>query len=507
MLRPTRLHTLLFICLFLACMPIAACRTSIGNRDQTAGKGGAELTLPDHTLFHTAINRLSSGDAGSARTALEAAPAADVEDDPYGAVGRAALQVADHDLVMTPADLQQLLRALEGQDLPLAEALAYDALGTLYLQQDQPVEAVPRLQTALALAERANHPSWAATVAQKLGGAFARLGINGLAYDYTLRAHHDFTHQAETAGQVSTFMQLGTIYAQLPLLDEARNSYAAAIELARTTDDVPLLAGTLLGQGDVLAQQGQWADAETVYAEALALVQTEHPALEAQSQFKLGQLHMQLGEIETAQSHLSAAQTIFATLGDSTMLPLVEEAIALLPSAEFNVNLVQNPGAEAELVDGAVPGWVVEAGLTNWRRGREVEPFEGQFHFFVGATPEEIAELCQLIDVNDYALLIDQGEQEFELTLYTQIYPPVFFSSADASQFLLEYYGTTLDKLLDVFISPHYQSIGEWEKVVEVVTPPDGTRTIRLCLRSIKFGGFDSDGYFDEISFVALPHE
>lgn len=494
-----RPYHIIFVSIFLLAMLLsAACRRSSNAPDELGNQEGQPTAdLP----FDTALENLLAGDNEAAVESFTALRDASGDEALYGEIGLAAMQAANHN---NDTELQSLLRQLEGNDLPFAKALVYDLLGTVYLQQGAYVEATASLETALNLSEAANHSLWQASLTQRTGRAYAMQNIHGLAYDYTLQAHNLYAAQNSVVNKGRSLLQLGQIYRQMGFFEDALASYLEVEEMVRDTDAPELLAASLLGQGDVQAAQGEIEQALSHYEAALMRVQGSNTLAEANALFKLGEAQAQTGDIEAARASYAAAQAIFTAQGDDRMVAAVEAAMAYLPAGEFNVNLVQNPSNEEEVVGGVIPGWQVEAGLTNWRRGQEVAAADGDFHFFVGAATEETAELCQQIDVSDYALLIDNEKQQFELTLHTQVYPPSLFSSADASQYLLEYYGEA-DDLLDLFASPHYQSVGSWEQVAQTVTPPIGTRAIRLCLRSIKYGGFDSDGYFDGISLIALP--
>ena len=502
----------IFSFLLISILILSACNDSPKGSDEpidqesVATVSTAENIANDNP-FNTGLNSLLEGDAPAALTTFERMLEADGDDVLYGEVGIAAVQTVSDEGETTPADLQNLLRKIEGSALPLAEALIYDSLGTIYIQQAAYEDAADSLRTALALSEGANNPLWNASLARKIGETYTMQHINGLAYDYTLQAYNLYLIEGNTTNQVRSLIQLGQVYNQLGLLEDALSSYVEAEEMASTIGDTPLLASLLMGKGDIKAAQGQSNEATAHYTEALTLVKGEDSMIEGTILLKLGNMQAQTGEIEPALTNYQASEAIFELQGNLVMLAAVEEALAYLPTGEFNVNLVLNPGNEAALVNNLIPEWTVEAGLTNWRRGQEVEAAEGEVHFFVGAASEEIAELCQQIDVSEYALYIDGAKQKFELSLYIQVYPPSLFSSADASQYLLEYYGELEEELLDLFSSPEYQPVGHWEQITQTFAPPVGTRAIRLCLRSIKYGGLDSDGYFDGLSLIALPPE
>ena len=499
---------LLLICTLL----VTACADSQNRNNEPTTEGSSnnsseETAVSENPRFNEGLNNLLEGDTDAALSTFEALLDDSGEDELYGKVGIAAVHVANRDDDTSKEDLQRLLRELEGSNLPLGEALIHDSLGTLYLQQGAYADATTSIQMALALSEGANNSLWHASLAQNVGKAYAMQHINGLAYDYTLKAYNLYAAQNSPTNEVNALIQLGQIYTQLGLLEDAFTSYLNAEEALGNMDNAQLMASVLLGQGNIKAAQGQVGQALDHYQKALDSVQGESSVVEATIRLKLGQIQAQSGETKAANDNFALAMEIFTAQGDQVMVAAVEEAQSYIPTGEFNVNLVQNPGNEMELVNGAIPEWTVEAGLTNWQRGQEVAAAEGEAHFFVGAATEEIAELCQQIDVGSYALYIDSEKQTFELTLYTQVYPPSLFSSADSSQYLLEYYGQSEDELLNLFTSNEYQPVGRWEEIKQLITPPSGTRTIRLCLRSIKYGGIDSDGYFDDISLAALPPE
>lgn len=170
-------------------------------------------------------------------------------------------------------------------------------------------------------------------------------------------------------------------------------------------------------------------------------------------------------------------------------------------AASYNVNLIKNPGNEEPMVNGEIPYWEEVSG-TNWGQNAEVPVHGGRAYFDAGEAGA-YAELRQDIDVSAYAAAIDAGKQDFLFKAYLRSYPIQAFVPVDGAQVGIEF----LDKngeSLDLTTSQEYYVTDRWVEINDTITAPEGTRWIRVRLASIKKGGYDSDGYADDLSLVAL---
>ncbi|HUM69212.1 MAG TPA: S1C family serine protease, partial [Chloroflexota bacterium] len=171
-------------------------------------------------------------------------------------------------------------------------------------------------------------------------------------------------------------------------------------------------------------------------------------------------------------------------------------------SASFNVNLIQNPGNEEPLVNGEIPYWEEAAG-NNWGQNSEIPVYDGRAYFDAGEAGQ-YAILSQDVDVSGFATSIDQGNQEFTFIAHMRSYPLQPFVPVDSAQVFVAFLDTDGEEINTVK-SEEYFSTESWVKVDDVLIAPSGTRWIRISLVSTKYGGYDSDGYFDDLSLIALP--
>ncbi len=171
-------------------------------------------------------------------------------------------------------------------------------------------------------------------------------------------------------------------------------------------------------------------------------------------------------------------------------------------TASFNINLIQNPGNEEPLVNGEITYWEEVAG-NNWGQNSEVPVYEGRAYFDAGEAGQ-YAILQQDIDVSGFAGTIDQGNQKFNFVAYMRSYPAQPFVPVDSAQVFVEFLDADGEEL-DTVKSEEYFSTESWVEVDDDLLAPSGTRWIRISLVSTKYGGYDSDGYFDELSLIALP--
>jgi len=176
------------------------------------------------------------------------------------------------------------------------------------------------------------------------------------------------------------------------------------------------------------------------------------------------------------------------------VVPVVSPVNSSLPTG----NLIQNPGAEVPLTLGI--DWRVATGT--WRIRLAVDdnrPRTGVFYFFAGEA--EKAELFQDVDVSVFSAAIDSGAQSFQFEGYVR---SANQSPPDSSRIIIEYRDVTNSSVLLTFDSGEITHISEWQKVSNTQIAAPGTRWIRIRLISTRYSGQNSDGYFDDLSLVAL---
>ena len=169
----------------------------------------------------------------------------------------------------------------------------------------------------------------------------------------------------------------------------------------------------------------------------------------------------------------------------------------------YDVNLLQNPSNEEGMSNGEIPGWTVVSGSGWGIGGDDVPAYDGQYYFDAGQAGTTNADLCQFIDVSTYGKAIDQGKQDFQLDFAVRSFPAQLFVPADGAQALVYFFDENKNDL-DALYSDEYFSTGNWDLRSFIITAVPGTRILAVCLRSILYGGYDSDGFFDAVSLIAL---
>lgn len=169
--------------------------------------------------------------------------------------------------------------------------------------------------------------------------------------------------------------------------------------------------------------------------------------------------------------------------------------IALCSEAQ---NLIKNPDCELPLQNGKIPFWVEEAG-TRWVPKSAIPlPQSGNNYFFAGEEAE--AELSQTIGLDDYICLINQGTLRLEFTGYTRSF---FQEPPDQSHLIIELLSTNSAILTSEDLGV-FSTINQWNLVSKVIQVPTLTRKVKIRLLSHRKNGIDNDGYFDDLSLVAV---
>lgn len=122
----------------------------------------------------------------------------------------------------------------------------------------------------------------------------------------------------EKAPQILALRRVGRIALSLGEVKDATAFYERSAELARDSGDVRSLVIARTGAGNVSMYQGRWAEAAKAYEEALARAEQpglEEMALERSQLFNnLGNVHTRSGRLAEAETWLSRAGTMAATL-------------------------------------------------------------------------------------------------------------------------------------------------------------------------------------------------
>ncbi len=170
-------------------------------------------------------------------------------------------------------------------------------------------------------------------------------------------------------------------------------------------------------------------------------------------------------------------------------------------SAAIKGNLIVNPENEQPLVNGKIPGWVVEQGTT-WTQGNSSipglpDPHIGQNFFYVGADAVSYAELRQDVDVSAFANSIAAGTQQFEMQVWVRAAGHSYPSNP---RVVVEFRNARNDGVLGTLDYGNGYAIGGWNLTEATQAAPVGTRWIRVRLIAIRNGSPGNDAYFDSVS-------
>lgn len=165
-----------------------------------------------------------------------------------------------------------------------------------------------------------------------------------------------------------------------------------------------------------------------------------------------------------------------------------------------NVNLLQNPGNEEDLVEGEIPSWSEVVG-NSWTQG--TQPFGPANNingfYFWHSLPDD-AELHQVISLEGAATHIDTGCAVFEISGWC-------YSSADTSQILVEFLNDS-GEVLDTYEGTIFQN-DEWQYETGTFAAPIGSRAARFIIKGITISeaATVNNACFDDLSFVYLCEE
>lgn len=160
-------------------------------------------------------------------------------------------------------------------------------------------------------------------------------------------------------------------------------------------------------------------------------------------------------------------------------------------------NLLVNGDAEQ---GGSPPsGWLQsDGGGENWRSTGSVA-YAGAMAIWAGEGSDVTSfRLRQSVAVDPWAALVDAGELRFRVAAQTRAYE----QGNDPHQVRLRFFGAD-DEPLGEELSTVYAGAAWNATEVEGLAPPS-TRLVQVQLRCTRNGGEYCDGYFDDVSLVAI---
>lgn len=169
-------------------------------------------------------------------------------------------------------------------------------------------------------------------------------------------------------------------------------------------------------------------------------------------------------------------------------------------------NLIINGSAELPKYDSIPGGWLNVQGHWATLEGDSIRhdfgfAQDGKYYFFAGN--DTLGILQQDVNVSDYASGIDEHTLQFVFSGYVRSLDQG--PNSDQSQIILTGLDNSKTKTADIFNSDTTRSIGKWLLIADTFKVSALTRFIRVQLIATRHVGGDNDGYFDNVSLIALP--
>ena len=169
-------------------------------------------------------------------------------------------------------------------------------------------------------------------------------------------------------------------------------------------------------------------------------------------------------------------------------------------------NLLVNGDAEVSHFDSLPTGWVNVQGHWVTEEADSISHVcglaqSGKALFFAGA--DTLGILRQEVDVREFASGIAAGKQRFSFNGYAESLDQG--PNSDQARIVLTSLDSTRQNPKVLFDSDTTRSLNKWLLLRDTVLAPPATAFIRVDLITIRHIGGDNDGYFDNITLVALP--
>ncbi len=171
-------------------------------------------------------------------------------------------------------------------------------------------------------------------------------------------------------------------------------------------------------------------------------------------------------------------------------------------------NLIINGSAEMPNYDSVPKSWINIQG--NWVSAEgdsihhDYAHAQDSSHYFFGGYGL-VCVLQQDADVSKYAKEIDEKKQKFILSGFEQTLDQGKLS--DQGMLKIECLDASKNKTLYSDSTDTLMSKTKWQAVADTFSAPTNTRFIRVQLVAFRNVGSDNDGYFDNISLVAMPSQ
>jgi hypothetical protein len=189
-------------------------------------------------------------------------------------------------------------------------------------------------------------------------------------------------------------------------------------------------------------------------------------------------------------------------MNNTFLLPLLIFAVSCGGRID---NLLVNANAELPRWDSVPVGWENISGKWVSMEGDSLHhdfgyADSGKYYFFAGFGSVGI--LQQEVDLMRYAKDIDGGKMKLVLSGFERSLDQGAVS--DEGMLKMQCLDATKNKILFNDSTDTLMSKGKWKAIVDTFLPPKLTRFVSVQLVAIRHVGGDNDGYFDNISLVAI---
>ena len=223
-------------------------------------------------------------------------------------------------------EYEQAITLMRQADLPWGMTSALFDLGSLLMAQGHWEAAVPYYEEGLALAEQ-RQERFPLNVAQT--GLAERDLVSGQPQHAYERLAPLLAEQANREpGTLEPFTMLAWAHLERGELDQAQRLLDQMLPQARQQHLRPVLAAALLVQARLATHLGDWQEGRRALDEALRLAQAmQYPYLEAKALYASGCLALQQGESAQANESFAQALAILGRLGERLYAQHIEAAL------------------------------------------------------------------------------------------------------------------------------------------------------------------------------------
>lgn len=234
-------------------------------------------------------------------------------------------------------DYQEAIRIFDLAEIPAKRVVAIEAMGGLYVAEEQYEVAIPLLQEAIDIRRSLDDNYATAVTLHRLGKAHQGLGQPELALTNYTDAIASFEEVGDTEGVATIWESIARLKRDQNLIEDAIAAYGEAQTLWEQLGNEEQLLRNLSSVGSVYRSIGQIGSARLQYNDALALArEVGAKADEAQILIKLGDLYR--SDLSFAQSlqFYNLSLDLWRQLDQNDQLVLTRLKIATVYRAQQN---------------------------------------------------------------------------------------------------------------------------------------------------------------------------